>query len=91
MTCHCRIQRDAACKCDPGTFALPDVHDYWNLSGNTVGVATDTESSEGSGAGTQSQRHSHLSEVILRNQGEANDTTFSSFLNDFSKMLYHLK
>ena len=43
----------AAWKCDTGIFPLPTDHDYWKLSGKTVGVATGTGSSKGSEVGTQ--------------------------------------
>ena len=45
----------AAWKRDLGTFALTADHYYWKLSGKTVGVATSTGASEGSGEGNQSQ------------------------------------
>ena len=51
----------SARKRDPGTFALPDDHDYWKLSGKTVGATTVTGSSEGSRVGTQSKLCSDLS------------------------------
>ena len=78
-------------KRDPGTFAFLSYHDYWKLSGNNVGVATGTGASEGSGAGTQAQRHSDMSGVISSHQVEATDAKFSSFLTDFSKVLGNLK
>ena len=80
-----------ACKRDTGTFALPAEYNYWKLPRKTVGAANGTGTSEGSGVGTQSQRRSDLSEVILRHQVEATDATFSSFLTDFSKVLDNLK
>ena len=65
----------AAWKRDPGTFALPADHDYCNLSGKTVGAATGTGASEGSGVVTQAQGCSDFSEVISCHQGEATDAT----------------
>ena len=78
-------------KGDSGTFTLSDDHDYWKMSGKTVGVATGTGDSEGNGVGTQSQHCLDLSEVISHHQGEATDATFYFFLADFSKVLDSLK
>ena len=66
----------AAWKRDTGTFALLADHDYWKLSGNTVGVATGTGETEGSGLGTQAQHRSDIYEVISCHQGEATYATF---------------
>ena len=77
----------AAWKRDPGTFSLTTDHDYWKLSGKTVGVATSIGSSEGGGAVNKYQCRLALSEDISRHQGEATDATFSSSLADFSKLL----
>ena len=81
----------AAWKRYPGTFTLPADHNYWKLSGKTVGVSTCVGASEGSGVGTQAQIRLALSEVILRHQGEANNATFYSFLTELSKVLNYLK
>ena len=81
----------AAWKRDPGTFYLPADHYYWKLSGRTIGVATGTGASEGIGVSIQAQRHSALSELISRHQGEATDAKFSSLLTNFSKVLDNLK
>ena len=81
----------AAWKHDPGTFALPDYHDYWKLSGKTFGVTTGTGYSEGGGASTTDKLRLALSEVISSHQGEVYDTRFSSFLTELSKVLENLK
>ena len=50
------------------------------MSEKNVGVASGNGFSEESVMGTQSQRCSDISEVILHHQGEATDATFYSFL-----------
>ena len=100
--CYCRCKEcgwndthnsgfHAACKSDPGTFALPDDHGYWKPSRKNIGVSTGTGDSEGNGLVLKSKRRSDLSEVVLQNQGEVTDETFYYFLTDFSKVLDNLK
>ena len=78
-------------KYDPSPSSFPDDHDYWKLSGKTSSVATGAGASEGSGAVIPSQRHSDISEVISCHEGEVYDSSFSSLLTYFSKVLDNLK
>ena len=82
---------NAAWKRDPGTFAFPYYHEYWGLSGNTAGITTVAEASEGGGASTTDQHRLDLSEMNSFHQVEASDASFSSFLTDLSKVLDNLK
>ena len=80
----------AAWKRDTGTFALPDDHEIWKLSGKTASVTNGTGASEGGGTSILDQLHLALSEVISCHQVNTSDTRFSSFLTDFSKVLGNL-
>ena len=55
--CGCKANHTSvfhsARKRNPGTFSLPSNHDCCKLSWKTVGVATGTGDSEGSGVVTQ--------------------------------------
>ena len=72
-------------------LCLPSHHHYWNISVKTDGVTTGTGVSEGSETRILSPRCLALSEVISHHQGEASDVSFSSFLDDLSKVLDSLK